>query len=234
MKSMNLSDRMKKYESVYKHSLTPRTPTIIRIDGKNFSSYLKYLKTPFHDEVKNLMNMSMEFLCNNIQNAIFGCTHSDEISILLNDWKNLNTQQTFNGVQNKLESISASMVTASFNLNKQFVLDTSLRNLEPAIFDSRVFQLPREEVTNYFIWRQKDSIRNSVSSYARTFYSHKQLQNKSCEDMKNMLKSDEHLPWENLENWKKYGTAYSHENKLDLKIPLFTKDRNYIEDLLDV
>lgn len=31
-----------------------------------------------------------------------------------------------------------------------------------AMFDARVFNIPREEVTNYFYWRQLDASRNSI------------------------------------------------------------------------
>ena len=39
-----------------------------------------------------------------------------------------------------------------------------------AYFDSRAFNIPKEEVVNYFLFRQKDWERNSLSMYARTFF----------------------------------------------------------------
>ena len=43
---------------------------------------------------------------------------------------------------------------------------------EIAVFDSRVFNIPKEEVCNYFIWRQMDWTRNSVEMLARAHFSH--------------------------------------------------------------
>ena len=48
-----------------------------------------------------------------------------------------------------------------------------------AIFDARVFVIPDPvEVENYFIWRQKDAERNSVSMLAQGYASPKQLHGK--------------------------------------------------------
>ena len=52
-----------------------------------------------------------------------------------------------------------------------------------AMFDARVFNIPREEVTNYFYWRQLDASRNSIQMVGQANFSHKELQNKSCNDI---------------------------------------------------
>ena len=58
---------------------------------------------------------------------------------------------------------------------------------EGAMFDSRVFNIPREEVTNYFYWRQLDASRNSIQMVGQANFSHKELQYKSCNDIQDML-----------------------------------------------
>ena len=57
-----------------------------------------------------------------------------------------------------------------------------------ADFDSRVFTIPdRTEVENYFIWRQKDAIRNSISGTAQALYKNQKVLNgKSCNEMQEM------------------------------------------------
>jgi hypothetical protein len=45
----------------------------------------------------------------------------------------------------------------------------------------------KEEVANYFVWRQKDWMRNSVSMMARACFSHKELQGKSQAAMHDLL-----------------------------------------------
>ena len=93
-----LGDRMKDYEAVPKTFLMRRTPTIIRLDGKAFHTFTKKINTkndpslefgPFSEKLHNVMEQTMRGLCDNIQNARIGYTQSDEISILLTDWHNL-------------------------------------------------------------------------------------------------------------------------------------------------
>lgn len=64
----------------------------------------------------------------------------------------------------------------------------SINQLSMAYFDARVFTIPdRIEVMNYFIWRNNDCSRNSVSMVAQSLYSHKELQDKSTSDMHEMI-----------------------------------------------
>ena len=45
-----------------------------------------------------------------------------------------------------------------------------------AMFDSRCFNIPKEEVTNYILWRQQDATRNSINSVGQAYFPHKQLE----------------------------------------------------------
>jgi tRNA(His) 5'-end guanylyltransferase len=55
-----------------------------------------------------------------------------------------------------------------------------------AQFDARVFQIPQKvEVENYFIWRQQDATRNSISSVAQSMYSPKELHGVKTDVCKN-------------------------------------------------
>ena len=63
-----------------------------------------------------------------------------------------------------------------------------LEQFKLAHFDARVFQIPyQEEVINYFIWRQQDATRNSISSVAQSLYSAKELHGKKTSDMQEMI-----------------------------------------------
>jgi hypothetical protein len=57
-----------------------------------------------------------------------------------------------------------------------------------AHFDARAFNLPREEVANYFLWRAKDWERNSVAMYCRAFYSEKEMHGQGLVDQHEMLR----------------------------------------------
>jgi tRNA(His) 5'-end guanylyltransferase len=63
-----------------------------------------------------------------------------------------------------------------------------LEQFKHAMFDARVFQIPyQEEVINYFLWRQQDATRNSISSVAQSLYSAKELHGKKTSDMQEMI-----------------------------------------------
>ena len=257
MKSDNLGTRMKGYENVTKTKLLRRTPVIIRIDGKAFHTWTKHLPNvdeslqegPFSEYMHKCMVATTFGLVENIQNAVLGYTQSDEISILLNDWQKLETDQWFGGTIQKIASVSASMATAYFNRAWESIAYSD--TIPPATFDARVFNLPKEEVTNNFIWRQQDASRNSVQMLARYYFSHKQLHKKNNSEIQDMLMLEKGVNWNDIDTWKKRGTcivrggykepmmggpdgtweirAPHNELVVDEDIPIFTQDRNYIE-----
>ena len=56
------------------------------------------------------------------------------------------------------------------------------------IFDARVFNIDKDEVCNYFIWRQEDCIKNAISMITHEFFSAKELMSKSTIQRKEMLR----------------------------------------------
>jgi len=193
MKNDPLGDRMKKfYENRTKQYLPRRTYTMIRIDGKAFHSYTRGLKRPFDDGLMNDMDETAIYLCKNIQGAKLAYVQSDEISILLTDFESFATDAWFDGNIQKIVSVSASMAAAKFNqlrwirfVNSKYNDTTekvewlwfmAAAKLKLGEFDARTFTIPsRTEVSNYFVWRQQDATRNSISSLAQSLYSPKDL-----------------------------------------------------------
>lgn len=230
---------MKGYEAVPQNILIKRTPVIIRVDGKAFHTFTKRLddKTPYSDVMQACMGYTGATLVHYIQNAVFAYIQSDEISILLRDWSTFETQQWFGGKVQKIVSISAAMATNAFyGCYEQF---DQIDNV-PArpMFDSRVFNIPFAEVTNYFVWRQKDAMRNSVNMMGQYHFSHKELQGKKVDDVKQMLR-DKGTPWEEQSEANQRGMVVnkthpfsSFMGKPDVP-PIFTEDRDYIEKWLD-
>jgi tRNA(His) guanylyltransferase len=196
-----LGDRMKDfYEDRTRYKLARRTNTIIRIDGKAFHTYTKGLQRPFDQGLMEDMNKTAEYLCQNIQGAKFGYVQSDEISILITDYDDIDTHAWFDGNLQKMASIAASLATAKFNQlrmrrschnedgESNRLEDHEIEAFKLAMFDARVFQIPyQEEVINYFIWRQQDATRNSISSVAQSLYSAKELHGKKTSDMQEMI-----------------------------------------------
>lgn len=112
----DLGDRMKDYyESRSKTRLTRRMPVIIRLDGKAFHTFTKGFKKPFDMIMVKAMQETMKYLCENIQGCVLGYTQSDEITLVLIDYQNLNSDAWFDYEVQKLCSVSASMATFAFN-----------------------------------------------------------------------------------------------------------------------
>lgn len=201
-----LGDRMKSsYENRTRFLLPRRTYTIIRIDGKAFHTYTKGLKRPFDADLIADMDATAAYLCKNIMGAKFAYVQSDEISILLTDFEDIGTQAWFDNNMQKMVSVAASMATSEFNrlrlireCGNLFIDESSisheaidinkLKKFRFAEFDARIFQIPQKiEVSNYFIWRQQDATRNSISSVAQSLYSHKELNGVSSTEKQELI-----------------------------------------------
>ena len=238
MNKDSLGDRMKEYESIPKTSLMRRQPVIIRADGKSFHNFTRGFQRPFDDVLIESMQKTMKYLCENIEGCKMGYCQSDEISLLLTDYENINTMAWFDYQVQKMCSIVASMATLAFNrffqnnaLVKVTIIDAYFMNKESysgdwekdrllkkpyldacakgAMFDARCFSIPKEEVCNYFLWRQNDCTRNSIQMVARANFSHKQLQNKSCDELQEMLWQEKNINWNDFETVKKRGSCCS-------------------------
>ena len=223
------------YESRTKLLLPRRTYTLIRLDGKAFHTYTKGLETPFDDKLISDMDETAKYLCKNIQGAKFAFVQSDEISILLTDFDKLQTDAWFDGNIQKITSISASIATAKFN---------ELRPNKIAIFDSRVFTIPSNtEVENYFIWRQQDTVRNSISSVAQSLYSSKELHKVNVSDMQELC-FKKGVNWNDFAKKKKRGRLIIKEyyNKdeakrsrwISIAPPTFTQERGELIRLIPI
>ena len=276
MKNDSLGDRMKKYEGVPKTALMRRNPVIIRIDGKAFHTFTRGFQRPFDNILIESMQETMKYLCENIQGCKLGYCQSDEISLLLTDYENINTAAWFDYEVQKMCSIAASMATLAFNrafgervdeeygyieseamfpsleketfrqIEKEYEAHQKALN-KGAMFDARCFSIPKEEVCNYFIWRQQDATRNSIQMVGQANFSHKELQNKSCDKIQDMLMLEKGINWNDFPTVQKRGSCCTKTGihtvvdmktgeqkerlvwEIDKEIPIFTQDRNYIE-----
>lgn len=242
---MNLGDRMKIYEDVTRTTLIRRMPTIIRLDGVKFSSLTRKLTKPYDLCFVATMDETAICLCSNIQNCRLAYIQSDEISLLLIDYATLETEPWFGNDLRKLVSVSSSMASACFNSywlkymkNEQTGLKECL-----AAFDSRAWNLPMEEVCNYFIWRQQDATRNSIQSLAQANFSHKSLHKLNNKQLQEKLFQEKGINWNDCHTEQKRGRCVIKIMEMqedierskwiiDREVPIFTQDRKYIEDLL--
>jgi tRNA(His) 5'-end guanylyltransferase len=229
----SLGDRMKEYERVTtSQKLMSRTPIIIRLDGKAFHTYTKGCKKPYDRDLHEVRQHTLMYLCENIQGVVFGYSQSDELSLVLKDWDTFQTQGWFDNKLQKLCSVSASMCTAYWN-ERVLTVTYGLHNKvsDVAIFDSRVFNLPKEEVVNYLVWRQQDWERNSVQMLAQSLYSHKELQGLSCKQLVTKVEEEHDIVWGNLPTHQKRGEFWIRGEGL-VDTPIFKDSRQELEQLL--
>ena len=261
----NLGTRMKEfYETIPKTRLMRRCPVAIRIDGKAFHTFTRGFDKPFDEVLVKSMQNTMKYLCENIQGCVFGYTQSDEITLILLDYQTLDTDAWFDYEVQKMCSIAASMATMAFN--KYFYEELPVNSeragtyyaaLEKgAMFDARVFNIPKEEVTNLVYWRQLDAARNSVQMVGQANFSHKELQGKSCNMIQDMLMTQKGINWNDFPTYLKRGSAcikkekgvnveYSSSNAviatltirpgwvIDLDMPMLKgDDRKYLDELI--
>lgn len=247
-----LGDRMKEfYENRSKTYLTRRTPVIIRLDGKAFHSFTKGFKRPYDEIFHEAMNETLRYLCKNIQGCKIGYTQSDEITLLLTDYEKLTTDAWFGYSVQKMCSIAASMATFAFNKAFYNVIpagtdDESIYYQayeKGAMFDARVFNIPKEEVVNCFIWRQQDATRNAIQMLGQTHFSHKELDCKDQNDIQDMLMVEKGINFNDMSVPFKRGVCCYRKDcsdaiiegpnrkqwVIDLNIPIFTQDREFIE-----
>jgi tRNA(His) 5'-end guanylyltransferase len=180
-----LGDRIKHYESISEHYFIPKTPIIIRIDGKSFHTWTKGCQRPFDQTLITCMFESAKEVAKQMQGCKAIYAQSDEVTFVLTDDATLESQQWFGGRQNKIESVTAAMMTAYFN--KWWYANTGNYAKDPAIFDARAFQCPKDDVANVFLWRVKDWERNSLSMFCNQYFSPKELHGKCRVEQHEML-----------------------------------------------
>lgn len=268
----DLGVRMKTYyEQIPKTKLMRRTPVALRIDGKAFHTFTRGFQKPFDEVLIESMQDTMKYLCENIQGCVLGYTQSDEITLILVDYKKLTSSAWFDYEVQKMCSIASSMATMAFNkffannvgdyctynyerednTHEQYEHILSLAADKGAMFDCRCFNIPKEEVANLIYWRQLDATRNSIQMVGQANFSHKELQNKSCNEIQDMLMIQKGINWNDLPVYQKRGSCCVKKNFQDMReiietgktvirsrwiidnsIPIFKgENRKYIDDL---
>lgn len=242
IKNDPIGDRFKNYyENAYRFQLTRKTPVIIRFDGRHFHSYKSLMEFPFDTCFSILMDKTARELSTRIQGAKIVYSQSDEISLLLTDFDKIETDAWFGYNIQKMVSCGASLCTSIFakSLFEMYNSPSCIitpknenmfKNFMERIptFDARVFNIPTVEIFNYFLWRQKDCIRNSILSLGQSVFSHNEMQGLNTQQIKNKLLSEHNIDWIDQPHrfkfgclnvyHKDYGQSYYYESILDHKL----------------
>lgn len=230
MEFKTLKDRMNYYRSLTDYRIMPNCYTLVMLDGRSFSKLIKNIyNRPFDDNFIRIMNMTAEYLCKNIQGALFAYVQSDEISILLSD----ESDTFFGGRLNKMLPVIASMASGKFNqlraidAMKNMIADSDIEcvteekiigcmtDTKLVEFDCKAWNIPAfNDVYEWFLYRQNDCIRNSKQQAAQTYLPHSILLNKNTDEQLDLLKKENGIDWETRYNdGEKYGRFIYKEIK---------------------
>ena len=96
MDKSDLANRMKiYYENIPKTKLMRRCPVAVRLDGRSFHTFCRNFQKPFDEVLIKTMQQTMKYLCENVQGCVIAYQQSDEITLILIDYKKLTSSAFF-------------------------------------------------------------------------------------------------------------------------------------------
>ena len=228
--TQTLKERMESLRKECDYTLPKRSYTMIFCDGRSFSKLIKNkFEKPFDDWFINAMNQTAKYICENVQGAKFAYVQSDEISVVLTDFDNEETEAFYGNRLCKLQSIIAALATCKFNqlLTAKMIQDNmydnklmddedtiyrpsdcvnAVMNMQLIQFDCKAWNLPTfNDVYAWFLYRQTDCIRNSKQQTAQTYLPHKMLNGIDTDKQVALLKEVKDIDWNTFSDDKKYG-----------------------------
>jgi tRNA(His) guanylyltransferase len=249
MDKTSLGDRMKRYEAATDALLVPRTPVMVRLDGKGFSKYTRGLEKPMDEKLRLCMEYAAYELMDKIDGCRFAYSQSDEISLVLVDYSSRDSQPWFNYRVSKVLSVATSVVTAAFIKAAITYMPEHLSKRGFPLFDARAWNIPKEEVSNAILWRQQDATRNSIQSLGRAHFSHRELKNKNTKEIQELLFQEKGINYNRQPIYYRRGYSLYRMNCVvegrsgvpvkrkkivcDLGMPIITRDRFHVENWLD-
>lgn len=113
---LDIETRMRRYEDVNRNYLMRRTPVIVRLDGRSFHGVTAKLfgKRNYSQRFVDIMQQVAIYATEQAQGCSFSYAQSDEISLLLTDYAELNSQAWFDYNINKINTILASAAASKF------------------------------------------------------------------------------------------------------------------------
>lgn len=243
---MSLGDRMKYYEGLDEHCISPESHIVVRVDGHKFSKFTRGFNKPFGD----ILSKTLEMVCIDLLdefNAVTVYHQSDEITLIIPSLKDRREHQSnktdkkirkdwthiHSGRVQKIASLVASFSTMKFN---KYLLELATYSwsgvrIDPssessklvslilndkvgnAYFDCRVLGVPSdEEALNSVLWRARDCIKNSKSSFSQTYCSHKSLQGKTSNEQIQLCLEKTGKDWNSIDDRYKYGIIVKKES----------------------
>lgn len=228
----DLKHKCEYYRSLTDYRLLPNAYAIAMVDGRSFSKLIKKrFRLPFDESFIRMMNESAKYVCEETEGCILAFVQSDEVSFLLYDKDNEGTEvgSFFSYRLSKMTSIIASTMTARFN--DLFPADICAHPL--ATFDCKVWNVPNQnDAYAWFLYRQRDCVRNSKQAVAQNVLSHKELVGCNTDEQVLMAK-EKGADWETFPEGQKYGRLIYRDEVVKEKAvrhPFVIHDAPYLLD----
>ena len=220
MKFDSLEEKCRYFQSLADYRLRENSFILAHIDGRSFSRLVKNkFKKPFDADFIEMMNETAKFLCQSVSCVKFAYVQSDEITLVMCDYNEKDTESEFffGGRLCKLQSIIASLATSKFNRlmtlynikNAEKCADcvSIIEGVPLAQFDCKCWNvLNGNDAFAWVLYRQIDCVRNSKQQAAQTYFLHKELLGKDTEEQIGMLKEGKNIDWNtDYNDGEKYG-----------------------------
>ncbi len=245
-----LSERIQKYKDHTNFSILPKTPLIISINGRNFSNITSLLEKPYDVRLAECFYSTMQRLCVEVEGAIFGYHHNDEIILVIKQDQSIDTNSWLDGRLQKICSIASSIATLHFNACATSV-DLNLSS-DPMFF-AQVFSVPTSiEAINTIICAQQHNFLTSIQ-FACFYELLKKYDKPTIKDMLSGLTIEEKidlLQQEANTDFNQYPIDFrrgvgcykipqlvnglvKQKWKINENLPIFTKDQEFLSNILN-
>lgn len=245
--SNKLKDRIEGYEAVTDYKLLPRVPLVICVNGRGFAKVTQLLDKPYCPKFAECMTSTMLRLCADVEGALFGFQHNDEIVIVARNDQNNDTNPWYDNKIQKICSVVSATATMHFN---EYSSNLGLAVAGTPIFTSQVFATPSVgEAVNTLIYKQQHNFHTSIQ-FACIYELIKKHDKNTIRDMLGGLSIDEKIDLLSQEgtDFNDYPLAFrrgvaaykvpkvtedSVKNKwaVDVELPIFAKDQSFLTNI---
>ncbi|MFR5062100.1 MAG: tRNA(His) guanylyltransferase Thg1 family protein [Christensenellales bacterium] len=196
---------LKQKEEKYNLKLKKGNYYIIRFDGKEMTATFKIDHQAINKLFFDTMEETFNEFCKSTQNAIFGYSFSDEISILIRGGCNNSPN---NRIEKLLSLLSGKLSLTFYRNAKKHKLDLQNKDW---VFDARIIELNKQEVINYFLARQAYAIDKYLMQLKAENHIDYKLHTSATVISELKLKG---VHYENLPQKYRYGLIYSPVNQI--------------------
>jgi len=248
MSNIKLKDRVASYQEATDHKLLARVPLVICVNGRAFGKGTELLDKPYCRKFSECILSTMLRLCTEVEGALFGYQHNDEIVIVARNDQSPETIPWYDNRVQKIASVTAAIATTHFT---RCATTVDLNFTGDPLFTSQVFAVPNmAEAINTMIYKQQQNFHTSIQ-FACFYELLKKYDKHSIKEMLSGLSIDEKIDLLQQEcsiDFNEYPVTFRRgsacykapkvtdgimKNKwvVNPEPPIFTKDQSFLSNI---